>query len=215
MTGGAGDEHVGHSCEVFDEDIIVDGSAECHRKRHLTFAEFARVDDGKHRNRLRLAVGHFDADGAFAGDWCDDADAESGERESDVVFEAFDLGNTDTFGGNDFVECDSRSDSGFDARDRNAVIAQSFHNQFFIFVLLVFVDNFSDRTVDEEFSRGKAETAEFVAHVERRQFFRRGIFEGSGVVVEFGHVDSEFGVEVGWLLRVVDRSSRNCIRSGI
>lgn len=126
MSGGTGDEEVGHLGEVDHEHFVGDGLAEGDGEFVLGLAELLGVDDALHGDDLWAGVGDFDTDGAFAGNGGDDADAEGGEAEGDVVLEVADLGDADAGGGGDLVEGDGGTDGGGDLADFYAEVAEDF-----------------------------------------------------------------------------------------
>ena len=84
-----------------------------------------------------LLFGHFDADGALAGDRRDDADAQRGEAQRDVVLQVLDLADAHARLRDDLVERHRRSDRRLDLVDADVVVGEGLDDA--VLVLLQFL----------------------------------------------------------------------------
>ena len=141
LTRCTGHEQVRHLGEVGHEDFVGDGLAQGHRQFVVGLLELAAVQDAFHRYHLRLGVRHFDADGALAGDGCNDADAEGAEAEGNVVFQIANRADADAGGWRNLVERDGGADGGFRVVEYlNAEVAQHRLDAVLVVALLLHVD---------------------------------------------------------------------------
>ena len=130
---GTSHEEVRHFGEVGDERFVADGFAEGDGKFHFpAVAEGIALEHAFHGDDLWLGIGDFDANSAFAGDGGNDADAEGGETQGDVVFKAFDFRDSYAWGGFDFVEGDGGSWGGSDFDNFYVVVAKGFDDVVFV-----------------------------------------------------------------------------------
>ena len=103
-ASGSCHEQVGHLCQVGDVRFVADGFAKGDGQFHLSaVAEGVALQHVLHRHNLRLGVGHFDTDGAAAGNGRDDTDTQGRKTEGDVVFQTLDFRYSDTWCRLDFV----------------------------------------------------------------------------------------------------------------
>ena len=134
-------EQVRHLGEVGHKDLVRDGLAQSHRQLVVGLLELAAVQDAFHRHHLRLCVRHLDADGSFAGDGSDDADAESAEAEGNVVFQVADGADAYAWSRRYLVERDGGTDGGFRVvQNLNTEVAQDRLDAVLVVALLLHVD---------------------------------------------------------------------------
>jgi hypothetical protein len=83
-------------------------------------------------DHLFLFVGHLDTYGPFTRNRSDDANAQGGEAEGDVIFQIFDFGNADARGGYDFVKGNGRPYGGPDFCYFDFVVGQGGRDLIFV-----------------------------------------------------------------------------------
>ena len=93
-----------------------------------------------HRNRLRFLVRYFDTDGSAAGYRRNDTDAQSCKVQGYIVFQSFDFCNTYTFGRNNLIKCNGRTNGHTNTFDGDSVVVQRFCNTFLVLVLFFHVN---------------------------------------------------------------------------
>ncbi|OPZ99076.1 MAG: hypothetical protein BWY72_00518 [Bacteroidetes bacterium ADurb.Bin416] len=141
LTGGAGNQHVGHLAEVDGEDLVGDGAPQGHGKFVLAFLELLGAQHAAHGNNLGVTVGHFNPDGALARYGGDDADAQGGQTQGDVVFQTLDPGNTDTGFRDDFVQGYRGTYCCGDGADADAELLEYLLDAALVAVLLLGIDD--------------------------------------------------------------------------
>ena len=124
LTRGTGHQQVGHLGEIHHEHLVGDGLSQGYGEFEGGFLEFPRIEDALHRHDARVLVGHFDTDGALAGDGRYDADAERGERQGYIVLEVADFVDAHAGGGGHFVEGNGGADGGLDTGNLHPEVAQ-------------------------------------------------------------------------------------------
>ena len=136
LSGGAGNQQVGHLAEVEHVDFVGDGPADGDGQVVCRLQEFAGGEDALYRDDAGMLVGDFDSDGSLAGNRRDDADSESREAEGDVVFQVPDFGDAHPGCGSYLVKRYGRAYCGFYAADLDAETVESGDNAVFVFDLL-------------------------------------------------------------------------------
>ena len=92
-----------HLGKVDYKGLVANGLTEGDGQLHFRLLEFTGSDDGSHGYHGGIFVGNFDTDGSLARYGSDDSDAQSGQRQGDIVFQVLDLGNPYTRFRYDFV----------------------------------------------------------------------------------------------------------------
>ena len=126
--------------EVEHEDLVSNSLTNGTRQLHRWFLEFLGVEDRTHGYRSRLGVRNLDTDGALARDRRNDTNAQSRQRQGNVVLQVTDAWDTHAWGWSNLVKRDGRTYRSLDAADFYAEVAQYVDNAVFVGVLLVHVD---------------------------------------------------------------------------
>src|SRR6056297_1780920 len=92
-----------HFGQIYYKSLVANGFSESDGQFHFRFLEFVGSDYRTHGNYGRVFIWHLDAHGSFSWYRSNDSDTQRGQRQSDVVFQVFDFGDTDTCFGNNFV----------------------------------------------------------------------------------------------------------------
>ena len=117
----------------------------------LLGAESRRFQHFAHGNNLRIEVGHLYAYGAAPGHGGDYADACCRKAHGDVVFQAFDFGDSGALGRHDFIESYRGADGGFDAYDFDVVALEGVYNHLLVGSLFTGIDFDASGAVEQQF----------------------------------------------------------------
>ena len=110
LSRGPGHEQVRHFGHVEDVGLVADGLAQSDGQLGVAVLELLAGDERAHADDVRVGVGHFNPDGAFAGNGRDDANAQGCQTQGDVVLQIFDLADPNPGRRHDFVQRHRRSD---------------------------------------------------------------------------------------------------------
>ncbi len=124
LARGTGHQQVGHLRKIRHEGLVADGLAQYDGQIIFAVLELLAGHHGAHAHDLRIAVGHFDADGALAGDRRDNADAQCRQAQGDVVLQVLDLADAHPGLRHDLVQRHRRPDGGLDLFDADVVVVQ-------------------------------------------------------------------------------------------
>ena len=204
LTRGTGNEQVGHLGEVHHKGLVRNGLAEGDGQFVLRFLEFLGVENALHRHDARVLVRHLDTDCAFAGNGRDDADAEGGEREGDVVLEVSDFVDAHARRGGHFVERNGGADGSLDARNLYAKTAQHGDDTVLVGVLLRHVYRRAAVVVMlQEVERGEAIVFEVLAWVVGLHVLHFAHHLARSLLLVLGCFDFHFALSLGGRLRRV------------
>ncbi len=153
LAGGTGNQKVWHFGKILDEHVVGNRGAKCYRQLHfcLLGAESRRFQHFAHGNNLRIEVGHLYAYGAAPGHGGDYADACCRKAHGDVVFQAFDFGDSGALGRHDFIESYRGADGGFDAYDFDVVALEGVYNHLLVGSLFTGIDFDASGAVEQQF----------------------------------------------------------------
>ena len=126
--------------EVEHEHLVGDGLTHGTGQVHRCLLELLRVQNTLHRHDVLLLVRNLDTDGTLAGNRGNDTDAESLQREGDVILQITDFRDTYPLCRCNFVERDGGAYGGLDAVNLNAKVAQHLHDAVLVLRLLLHVD---------------------------------------------------------------------------
>ena len=127
--GGAGDQQVGHPSQVGTEHFPTDSFAHSQAELAVMLGKFFRTHDRFEIDRRGPAVGNFDPDRRFPGNWRDHPDPLGPHRQREVISQTDHLVDLDPFGRADCVECNHRAfdhllDEGFDIKLGQGILQQ-------------------------------------------------------------------------------------------
>ena len=128
-----------HLGEVGDKHLVAHRASQADGQFGLAILEGFRGEHLSHGHDLRLAVRHLDAYGAAAGHGRDDADAQGGEAQRDVVLEAANFRHTGAVLGNNLKQRHGGSHVHLDFLDFDAVVAQRLGDALFVALLLLHI----------------------------------------------------------------------------
>ena len=131
---------MGNLGQIDHEHLVGDGFAYGNGQIHGGFLETLGVEDTLHRHDVWFGIGHFNTDGALAGDRSYDTNTQSGKTQGDVVFQITYLGDTHALGRCDFIERDGWSHRGLDGLDLDTKVVEHLNDTVFVALLLIHID---------------------------------------------------------------------------
>ena len=131
--------HLGH---VEDVGLVADGLAQGNGQGRVGVLELVAGNQRAHAHHIRVGVGHLDANRSFSGNRRDDADAEGGQAQGDVVLEVLDLADANARRRHNLVEGDRGANLRSDFAHFNFEVGQRAQD-----VLLVLLEFFVGHAV--------------------------------------------------------------------
>ena len=117
-----------HLGQIKHVGLVGDGLADGTRQGVFVVLELLRSKHALHGDGLRLLVRHFDTDGSLAGDRGDNADAQGGQTQGDIILQILDLGNTYTGCRNNLIQRHSGTNGGFNLVNLDTIVTQGFND---------------------------------------------------------------------------------------
>ena len=128
-----------HLGQVGDKDLVAHRAAQAHGQFGTALLECLGTQYLAHGNHLRVTVRHLDADSAFAGHGRDDADAQGGQTQSDVILQAAYLVHAHAVLRHDFEQGHRWAHVNHDLLDLDTIFAQRVADAFLVLVLFLLV----------------------------------------------------------------------------